>query len=343
MKRLLPWIVAVWCLFFGAQAQAASFDCAKASTKVEKLICGDAELSKLNEDLAVAYQRALQNGKQAETLKQAQKQWLKERNGCANADCVKRAYAARLQLLSDAGNPARHEAASPKPRIWSLREGKGYVLCEAILKIANRHPYRMGPNVPWEPKVPWEEVLAVKGVTEPPWEELDPAAHEDLFLKAWEFYEGENRWTYRRPPNCLHSLDFWFLYGLYLPERAAIEAKYCAEPSSETRRHLSLATYRQFVAAGGKLKLYRFDWHDESGNSGREAILQYEMPPLVPGATIAYLTIAFLPDLSKPITEWTCPASRLLLYRGEPFIFEGYDRHMVHKLTLPTWECGIDF
>jgi len=32
------------------QVQAASLDWAKASTKVEKLVCADAELSKLDED-----------------------------------------------------------------------------------------------------------------------------------------------------------------------------------------------------------------------------------------------------------------------------------------------------
>ncbi len=40
----------VLCLVIG-QLQAASFDCGKAGTKVEKLICADAELSKLDEKL----------------------------------------------------------------------------------------------------------------------------------------------------------------------------------------------------------------------------------------------------------------------------------------------------
>ncbi len=35
------------CLAFG-QVQAASFDCGKAGTQVEKLICADAQLSKLD-------------------------------------------------------------------------------------------------------------------------------------------------------------------------------------------------------------------------------------------------------------------------------------------------------
>ena len=79
--------------------QAAGFDCAKAGTKVEKLICGDAGLSKLDEELNAAYKTALQGGKQADTIKQAQKQWMKVRNGCADAACVKRAYEERLPLL----------------------------------------------------------------------------------------------------------------------------------------------------------------------------------------------------------------------------------------------------
>jgi uncharacterized protein len=36
-------------------AQAASFDCGKAGTKVEKIVCSDADLSKLDEELNAAY------------------------------------------------------------------------------------------------------------------------------------------------------------------------------------------------------------------------------------------------------------------------------------------------
>lgn len=86
-------------LVLAATAQAASFDCGKAGTKVEKLICADAELSKLDEELNAAYKSALQNKKQADTIKQAQKQWMKERNGCSDSDCVKRAYETQLSSL----------------------------------------------------------------------------------------------------------------------------------------------------------------------------------------------------------------------------------------------------
>jgi uncharacterized protein YecT (DUF1311 family) len=97
MKRT-TWIVLGW-LVLGIGAQAASFDCGKAQSKVEHLICDNPEISRLDEELSTAYKTALQDKKQAESLKQAQKQWMKERNGCADADCVKSAYVTRLPLL----------------------------------------------------------------------------------------------------------------------------------------------------------------------------------------------------------------------------------------------------
>jgi uncharacterized protein len=97
MKRLFL-IVLGW-LVLSFTAHAASFDCAKAVSKVEKLICADSELSKLDEELAAAYKTALQDEKQADSIRQMQKQWIKERNGCIDAVCVKRTYEERLLSL----------------------------------------------------------------------------------------------------------------------------------------------------------------------------------------------------------------------------------------------------
>ncbi len=82
-------------------AQAASFDCAKGSSKVEHIICGNAEISKLDEGLAVSYKAALQGQSDPEKLKQTQKQWLKNRNKCSDEYCVRRTYEARLAELTD--------------------------------------------------------------------------------------------------------------------------------------------------------------------------------------------------------------------------------------------------
>jgi uncharacterized protein YecT (DUF1311 family) len=63
------------------QATAASFDCKKAASWVEKTVCANPELSKLDEEMAKAYHDALVSLSpegQKET-KEYQKQWLKER------------------------------------------------------------------------------------------------------------------------------------------------------------------------------------------------------------------------------------------------------------------------
>jgi len=74
---------------FALPAQAASFDCAKAKSKIEHLICDNAEISKRDEDLDTVYKAALQDQTQARKIRQTQKKWLKERDTCKDAACVK--------------------------------------------------------------------------------------------------------------------------------------------------------------------------------------------------------------------------------------------------------------
>src|SRR4051812_35066873 len=100
------------CFSMAHLAYATSFDCAKAATKVEKLVCADAELSKLDEELNGAYKTALQDEKHAVSVRQTQKQWMKERNACSDAACVKRAYEERVQGFSSASEKA---TSIPRP------------------------------------------------------------------------------------------------------------------------------------------------------------------------------------------------------------------------------------
>lgn len=109
-------------------AQAASFDCTKATTKVEKMICADAELSKLDEEMARVYASALADGNQVETVKKEQRAWLKTRSACADTACLKASYDARKTLLAsspkigiEAAAPQEEQAASP-PVPGMLRE-----------------------------------------------------------------------------------------------------------------------------------------------------------------------------------------------------------------------------
>lgn len=86
-----------------ASAHAASFDCTQATTTVEQLVCTNAALSGLDDDLAATYRQALSlaaNG--AGEPKASQRAWLKRRNACNDADCVAAAYQARIAELEDA-------------------------------------------------------------------------------------------------------------------------------------------------------------------------------------------------------------------------------------------------
>lgn len=84
-----------------AIAAAASFDCAKAGTPVEHLICADAGVSALDQRLAEAYKAASARDPH---VKETQREWLAgTRNKCGTAACLSQAYGARLEALKTAG------------------------------------------------------------------------------------------------------------------------------------------------------------------------------------------------------------------------------------------------
>jgi uncharacterized protein YecT (DUF1311 family) len=70
------------CLTIAQHTYAASFDCAKARTNVEKAICADAELSKQDERMAALYGEVLKASSNNSVLKKAQREWLKYRQTC---------------------------------------------------------------------------------------------------------------------------------------------------------------------------------------------------------------------------------------------------------------------
>ncbi len=81
-------------------ANAASFDCAKATTLVEKAICGDPQLSARDDALMTAYQHALVEASDANRLKAEQRAWLKNvRNKCQDETCLYSAYDQRIAAL----------------------------------------------------------------------------------------------------------------------------------------------------------------------------------------------------------------------------------------------------
>lgn len=99
--RASSWVVgSLVFVFLSAGARAASFDCAKASTPVEKMICGNQKLSELDEYLGRYYANArAELGAAKSCLALQQRVWIKHRGTCTDVTCLERFYLRRLAEL----------------------------------------------------------------------------------------------------------------------------------------------------------------------------------------------------------------------------------------------------
>ncbi len=96
------------------QALGASFDCRRASTRIEVLICSDPVLSTLDDQLGASY-KAVDAGRALPELRAEQRAWLAQRSSCSDAACLGDMYRRRIAALSaSAGaSPPTADAGSP--------------------------------------------------------------------------------------------------------------------------------------------------------------------------------------------------------------------------------------
>ena len=86
-------------LLFSSDVFATSFDCKKAQSPVEKLICSDPKISSLDEKLARDYKSAIQS-RSGTQLIAGQRKWIIEvRDKCLTSDCLINAYVVRDKWL----------------------------------------------------------------------------------------------------------------------------------------------------------------------------------------------------------------------------------------------------
>lgn len=89
-------------LLVTVSVMGASFDCKKSHTFIEKAICNNKQLSKLDDKLSEAYRDTLDIAFAPEDLKEEQREWLTNvRNACQNVTCLRRIYTQRIQYLAD--------------------------------------------------------------------------------------------------------------------------------------------------------------------------------------------------------------------------------------------------
>jgi len=117
--RAVRWLVALSLVGWAHCSLAASFDCGKATSATEKLICSDAGTSALDGKLQEAYKTALAAtdayGKKA--LGKEQRNWIKYTRGiCQDTNCLRQIYSDRIAVL------ARNEK--------NVVDGEVYSYCE---------------------------------------------------------------------------------------------------------------------------------------------------------------------------------------------------------------------
>jgi uncharacterized protein len=106
MQRSVAWsLVLASCASLGGSAEAASFDCRQAQLPAERTICGDANLSRLDEQTAGLYLLIVGSGGPSATLagvKTSQSAFLTSRNACGTQpNCLVDAYTSRMMLLKN--------------------------------------------------------------------------------------------------------------------------------------------------------------------------------------------------------------------------------------------------
>jgi uncharacterized protein len=102
-----------------ASAATPSFDCTKAESSAENLVCADEELAELDREVARLFMLARNglrpNSPRAPELVGTQRGWMKMRDDCWKEDearlCVLRSYAIRIHELRDAYLGARSKDA----------------------------------------------------------------------------------------------------------------------------------------------------------------------------------------------------------------------------------------
>lgn len=310
-------------LALASTVHAASFDCAKALSKVEKMICADAELSKLDAAMADAYKDSPIDRTQR---KRWQAEWLRERNTCADADCVKRMYETRIFILrrhidKDGKTLAVADALAARGWDYVLRKGKGGTedwlehaddpMCRQIKEYMNL----VAPDWHLDDGVVNRCARAVRSApifSEPPWEELDPQQYEQLIARLMRF--GSNPAGYFKSNS----------------SSAGFDQDYFHKKANE------------FIAAGGRLQHWKgrlkesfsfpADGNDKPAPPGLQDVIQLRYSvrnqvgpesgrPPCPLPDWDGSVFLVTPELTGPLRYLDGLSSKsLLLYQGDPVL-----------------------
>jgi len=201
--RRLGWLL--WVLFFLASgAHGTSFDCKKAKTDVEKTICGDPELSKLDEQLARLYKQGIERAEgvsHRETLRSWQNAWLKYRDTrCgAQVECLRGYYKYRISIFDRLVQEAKQPPKRNRTAVFTFEFGQSVPVCEEYKRYLD-NAAASAPRGNLSAKLMCKRSIPPKftAFSQPEWKEIYPRDHMDLAIAVT--YRMAIPWDGNAPP-----------------------------------------------------------------------------------------------------------------------------------------------
>ncbi|MEM9471205.1 MAG: lysozyme inhibitor LprI family protein [Pseudomonadota bacterium] len=114
----------------GAVQAAPSFDCSKAGTQVENMICDHPKIAQLDSDLADAYRTALRDSPWASAnrrIRAEQKEWIARRDRCETPRCLRQVYHQRIAVLYGEVAGSGPAQADPDAMMANCRDRAAHV------------------------------------------------------------------------------------------------------------------------------------------------------------------------------------------------------------------------
>jgi uncharacterized protein len=226
----------------------ASFDCRKAVNAVEKMVCADAKLSQMDDDLGALYAGAMELAADKDArakLLDSQRTWLRDRNRCADSDCVLAAYGSRYAALRAGGPAHSYRRIAPTRELGIVEDPR---LCERFIANLRAAHAEVAPNCELRIAPRYAKYFSL-----PQWEELDPWQHLDWL---WQMDTDANSMYYianklERLQQDQKAWEAWFKERMERQDHGPWVPAY--GPTVGQRLHLRLLRGRFDLDSDGKV------------------------------------------------------------------------------------------
>jgi uncharacterized protein len=146
------------------EAEAASFDCTKASNIAETLICTNPNLSQMDDKLAAAYSTASSKSANPEQLLADERAWISHRDQCQTLGCVSDAYTKRLAELEGEWRATPNPDGTASQSQAREQSSGNWYYCDPAHAY---YPYVSTCAVPWREVVPNPNAYGRSGSQQP--------------------------------------------------------------------------------------------------------------------------------------------------------------------------------